>query len=45
MKIVATMPVRNEAWVLGLTLRAALMWLSLIHIWLRSAAEIGRAHV
>jgi hypothetical protein len=26
MKIVATMPVRNEAWVLGLTLRAALMW-------------------
>jgi hypothetical protein len=26
LKIVATMPVRNEAWVLGLTLRAALMW-------------------
>lgn len=26
MKIVATMPVRNEGWILGLTARAALMW-------------------
>lgn len=26
MKLVAIMPVRNESWILGLTLRAALMW-------------------
>jgi glycosyltransferase involved in cell wall biosynthesis len=26
MKIVTIMPVRNEAWCLGLTARAALMW-------------------
>ena len=52
MKLVAIMPVRNEAWVLGLSARAALMWCDELVIGLhactddseRIAAEVSAEH-
>lgn len=39
MKLVGMMPVRNEAWCLGLTLRAALMWCDEMVVWLHACTD------
>jgi hypothetical protein len=39
MKLVALMPVRNEDWVLGLTLRALLMWVDAVVVLLHSCTD------
>ncbi len=52
MKLVGLMPVRNESWCLGLTLRAALMWCDEVIVYLHAcddsskliADEVGREH-
>lgn len=52
MKLIGLMPVRNEEWCLGLTLRAALMWLDEIVVGLHHiednsaviAGEVGREY-
>ena len=43
MKIVAIMPVRNEAWVLGLTARAALMWADELLVLDHASTDVTRA--
>ena len=53
MKLVAIMPARNEAWILGLSLRAALMWCDSVVLLLHActdesleiAAAVAREHV
>lgn len=39
MKLICTMPVRNEDWVLGLTARAALMWCDMLMIGLHACTD------
>ena len=43
MKIIATMPVRNEDWVLGLSARAALMWCDELVIGLHACTDASEA--
>ena len=52
MKLICTMPVRNEDWCLGLTARAVLLWCDMLVIYLHActdrsseiAAEVEREH-
>ena len=39
MKLIGLMPVRNETWCLGLTLRAALMWCDEMVVWLHACTD------
>lgn len=39
MKLVGIMPVRNEAWCLGLTLRAALLWCDMVVVLLHACTD------
>jgi hypothetical protein len=47
MKLICTMPVRNEDWCLGLTARAALMWCDELILWFHAcndnSEDIGQA--
>jgi glycosyl transferase family 2 len=42
MKLICTMPVRNEDWCLGLTARAALMWCDELVVWLHACTDGSR---
>ena len=42
MKLICTMPVRNEDWVLALTARAALMWCDELIVWLHACTDGSR---
>src|SRR5690348_12957855 len=39
MKLIGLMPVRNEAWCLGLTLRVALMWCDEVVVFLHACTD------
>jgi hypothetical protein len=45
MKLIGLLPVRNEEWCLGLTLRAALMWCDSVQVLLHACTDRSRAIV